>query len=329
MRFRGLDLNLLVALDALMTERNLTAAARSINLSQPAMSAAVGRLRTYFRDELFTMRGRELIPTPRAEALAAPTREALLHIQFSIMSGNTFKPSESNRRFKICVSDFATIVLLRNVVERVAREAPGIRFEFMPHADPFDQPIERAEIDFLIVPEVYMSHTHPRAVLFEESVVCVGCRSNKQLSRQLTFERYMSMGHVAVKFGRSRVPSIDDWYMKEHGLKRRVEVVVQSFGMIPHMLVGTNRIATMPSTLVKYFAKTMPLRTNSLPLPLPGFTEALQWPSVHNTDPASIWMREVLIEEAARLTPVGSKSLVGHRSNSSSSATDAASDDSK
>ncbi|WP_439373326.1 LysR family transcriptional regulator [Bradyrhizobium sp. DASA03120] len=326
MRFRGLDLNLLVALDALMTERNLTAAARSINLSQPAMSAAVGRLRSYFRDELFTMRGRELIPTPRAEALAAPTREALLHIQFSIISRNTFKPTDSTRRFKICVSDFATIVLLRSVVERVAREAPGIRFEFMPHADPFDQPLERAEIDFLIVPEVYMSDTHPKAVLFEETVVCVGCRSNKQLSRQLTFERYMSMGHVAVKFGRSRVPSIDDWYMKEHGLKRRVEVVVQSFGMIPHMLVGTNRIATMPLTLVKYFAKTMPLRINRLPLPLPGFTEAVQWPLVHNTDPASIWMREVLLQEAARLAPAraGSKCSVGHPS-----ATDTASDASK
>ncbi|KLK89647.1 hypothetical protein AA309_30240 [Microvirga vignae] len=82
MRFKGLDLNLLVALDALMTERNLTAAARSINLSQPAMSAAVGRLRAYFRDELFTMRGRELVITPRAAGLAPAVREALLVLSF-------------------------------------------------------------------------------------------------------------------------------------------------------------------------------------------------------------------------------------------------------
>lgn len=74
MRFKGLDLNLLVAFDALVTQGNLTSAARSINLSQPAMSAAVARLRTYFRDELFTMKGRKLVPTPRAEALAAPVR---------------------------------------------------------------------------------------------------------------------------------------------------------------------------------------------------------------------------------------------------------------
>ncbi|MGV7219504.1 LysR family transcriptional regulator [Bradyrhizobium sp. UFLA05-112] len=303
MRFRGLDLNLLVALDALMTERNLTAAARSINLSQPAMSAAVGRLRTYFKDELFTMKGRELIPTPRAEALAAPTREALLHIQFSITSRDTFKPSESDRRFRICLSDFATIVWFRNVVKRVARDAPGVRFELMPHADPFDHPLQRAEIDFLIVPELYMSDAHPKATLFDETLVCVGCRSNKQLSGALTFDKYMSMGHVAVKFGRSRVPAVDEWFMQEHGLKRRVEVVVQSFSLVPPMLLGTNRIATMPLTLVKYFAKMMPLRITKLPLPLPGFTEAVQWPSLHNTDPASIWMREVLLQEAARLVP--------------------------
>ncbi|WP_027555958.1 LysR family transcriptional regulator [Bradyrhizobium sp. Cp5.3] len=301
MRFRGLDLNLLVALDALMTERNLTAAARRINLSQPAMSAAVARLRSYFKDDLFTMRGRELIPTPRAETLAGPTREALAHIQVSITSRETFKPSQSDRRFRISLSDFATIVLIRNVVERVARDAPGIRFELTPHADPFDHPLQRGEIDFLIVPDLYMSDVHPKVALFDETLVCVGCRSNKQLSRPLTFERYMSMGHVAVRLGRSRVPSVDEWFMQEHGVRRRVEVVVQSFSMMPHMLVGTNRIATMPLTLVKHFAKSMPLRITRLPLPLPGFTEAVQWPSVHNTDPANIWMRQVLVEEAARL----------------------------
>lgn len=96
MRFNGLDLNLLVALDALMTERNLTAAARRINLSQPAMSPPVDCLQFYFRDELFAMRGRELIPTPRAST-RCPIREALLHIQLSIISRDAFNPALSDR----------------------------------------------------------------------------------------------------------------------------------------------------------------------------------------------------------------------------------------
>ncbi|WP_027555859.1 LysR family transcriptional regulator [Bradyrhizobium sp. Cp5.3] len=303
MRFRGLDLNLLVALDALMTERKLTAAARSINLSQPAMSAAVARLRSYFRDELFTMRGRELVPTPRAEALAAPTREALPHIQLSITSREAFDPAQSERCFKIGASDYATLVFLRNIIERVARDAPAVSLRTYGSHGLSGSALHRGEIDFLILPELYMTGGHPKARLYEKTFVCVGCRSNKQLSRQLTFERYMSMGQVAVKFCRTRIPSIEEWFLLEHGLKRRLEVIVQGFSMVPPLFLDTDRIATMPLTLAKHFAKTMPLRLNKLPLPLSGFTEAVQWTALHNTHPASIWMRQLLLEQAARMSP--------------------------
>ncbi|TCG02908.1 LysR family transcriptional regulator [Paraburkholderia steynii] len=301
MRFKGLDLNLLVALDALMTERNLTAAARSINLSQPAMSAAVARLRAYFCDELFTMRGREFVPTPRAEGLAAPVREALVHIQLSVISRDVFNPAKSDRRFRIILSDFMAVVFFRKIVERIAREAPAVSFELLPLADDPDEVLRRGEGDFLILPELFMSSTHPKAKLFEETLVCVGCRTNKQLSGQLTFERYMSMGHVAVRFGRTRRPSIEEWFLLEHGLKRRDEVIVQSFSMIPPMLLNTDRIGTMPLRLAKHFEKTMPLRIVELPLPLPAFTEAVQWSALHNSDPASNWMREIILQEASRM----------------------------
>ncbi|WP_028351285.1 transcriptional regulator NodD1 [Bradyrhizobium murdochi] len=301
MRFKGLDLNLLVALDALMTERNLTAAARSINLSQPAMSAAVARLRAYFRDELFTMSGRELVPTPRAKRLAGPIRETLVHIQLSIISRDTFNPAESDRRFRILLSDFMTVVFFRRILDRVAQEAPAVRFEFLPFIEEPDELLRRGEVDFLVLPELFMSSAHPKATLFEETLVCVGCRTNKQLSRQLTFDKYISMGHVAAKFGQALRPNIEEWFLLEHGLKRRIEVAVQGFTMIPPMLSGTERIATMPSRLAQHFAKTMPLRIVETPLPLPAFTEAIQWPALHNTDPASIWMRRIMLQEAARM----------------------------
>lgn len=301
MRFNGLDLNLLVALNALMTERNLSAAARNINLSQPAMSAAVARLRAYFRDDLFVMRGRELVPTPFAESLAGPTREALLHIQLSITTRDAFDPTKSDRRFRIIVSDFMTIVFFRKIVERVAREAPGVSFELLPFDDQPDEPVRRGEIDFLIFPEIFMSQAHPKAKLFDEPLVCVGCRSNRQLSSKLTFEKYMTMGHVMAQFGRTRKPSVEEWLLLEHGIKRRIEVAVQSFSMIPQLLVGTERIATMHRRLAQYFAKIMPLRIVKLPVPLPAFTEAIQWPALHNTDPASIWLRGIVLAEAKRM----------------------------
>ncbi len=300
-RFKGLDLNLLVALDALMTERNLTAAARSINLSQPAMSAAVGRLREYFRDDLFTMNGRELCLTPRAEGLAPVVRDVLLKIRCSIISWEPFNPAQSDRRFRILLSDFMTLVFLDRVIARVAREAPAVSFELLPLDNDPNELLRRGEVDFLLLPDLFMSNSHPTATLFDEKLVCVSCPTNDAAPRELTFEQYMSMGHVAVMFGRSLRPSIEEWYLLEHGIKRRVEVVVQGFSLMPQVLRGTNRIATMPSRLVEYFEKTIPLRVINLPLPLPAFTETVQWPALHNGDPASIWMRQILIEEASRM----------------------------
>jgi LysR family transcriptional regulator, nod-box dependent transcriptional activator len=313
MRFNGLDLNLLVALDALMTKRNLTAAAHAINLSQPAMSAAVARLREYFRDDLFVMRGRELVPTPLAESLAGPTREALLQIQLSITARDPFDPTKSDRRFRIILSDFMTIVFFGKIVERVAREAPGVTFELLPFDDQPDEPVRRGEIDFLIFPEIFMSSVHPKAKLFDEPLVCVGCQSNKKLSSKLTFESYMSMGHVMAQFGRTRKPSVEEWLLLEHGVKRRIEVAVQSFSMIPHVLLGTERIATMHRRLAYHFVKTMPLRIVDLPMPLPAFAEAIQWPAMHNSDSGSIWLRGLVIDEAKRMQEPGAISSATSR----------------
>ena len=104
------------------------------------------------------------------------------------------------------------------------------------------------------------------------------------------------------QFGKTRKPSIEEWLLLQYGVKRRIEVAVHSFSMIPPMLLGTERIATMHARLARHFAKSMPLRIIELPVPIPPFTEAIQWPAVHNTDPASIWLREFVIDEAHRMT---------------------------
>ncbi|TCU02068.1 LysR family transcriptional regulator [Rhizobium sullae] len=301
MRFKGLDLNLLVALDAVMTNRSVTAAARSINLSQPAMSAAIARLRTYFGDELFIMRGREFITTPRAAGLASAVREALLHIQFSIVSSDPFNPSKSERRFRIILSDFMTLVFFEKIVARVAREAPGVSFELLPLHDDPGELLHCGHVDFLILPELFMSSANPKVKLFNETLVCVGCLTNKQLARQLCFEKYMSMGHVSVAFGRTHGPSIEERLLRGHSLKRRIELIVPGFTLIPPLLLGTNRIASMPLRLAKRFAKTLPLRIIKFPLPLPPFIEAVQWPALYDTDPGNKWMREILCQEASRI----------------------------
>jgi LysR family nod box-dependent transcriptional activator len=102
------------------------------------------------------------------------------------------------------------------------------------------------------------------------------------------------------QFGRTRKPSIEEWLLLEYGVKRRIEAAVHCFSMIPAVLLGTERIATMHARLARHFAKTMPLRIVEVPVPIPPFTEVIQWPAVHNTDPASIWLRRIVIRAAKR-----------------------------
>ena len=120
MRFEGLDLNLLIALDAILEERSVMAASRRLHLSQPAMSAAVGRLRQYFNDEIFTISQRKLVPTPLAQSLEKPTRDILLRIRANLISPPKFDPASSERRFRLVVSDYASIVLMHAVMARLS-----------------------------------------------------------------------------------------------------------------------------------------------------------------------------------------------------------------
>jgi LysR family nod box-dependent transcriptional activator len=258
-------------------------------------------LRAYFNDELFVMQQRRLVPTPRAEALAPAVREALLQIQLSVIAWDPLVPAESDRCFRIVLSDFMTLVFFEKVIKRVAREAPGVSFELLHMIDYPDERLHGGDVDFLILPKQFMSAPHPSAKLFGEKLVCVGCPNNQQLHGKLSLERFMSLGHVATMFGRTLKPSVEQWLLLEHGFKRRIEIVVQGFNAIPILLQGTNRISTLPLRLVRHFEPTIPLQIVDHPLPPLSFTEAIQWPLLHNSDPGNIWMRNIILEEASRI----------------------------
>ena len=298
MRFQGLDLNLLVALDALLTQRNQTIAARTVNLSQPAMSAALARLRDYFHDEILVLHGRRLVPTTLGEALVGPTREALQYIKMTLAAREAFDPATTTKQFRIVLSDFMAIVFFARVIDRVSKIAPRATFELLPFSDQPDDLLKRGEIDFLIFPDLYLSDAYPRSPMFGEQLVCVACRSNKKIGTSITLDQYKSMGHVAAQFGARREPAIEERLLFQHGVRRNIEVTVQSFSMIPHLVVGTQRIATMHSRLARHYARMLPLRILSLPLELGHFTEALQWPPLHQKDPASVWLRDLILSHA-------------------------------
>jgi LysR family transcriptional regulator, nod-box dependent transcriptional activator len=295
MHFKHLDLNLLVALDVLLDEQNITRAAARLHMSQSATSGVLGRLRTYFEDELLVLVGRKMMPTPLAKELEIPVREVLLKIQTSITVKPVHDISDSKRHFRIMASDSLISVLFAEVIREVNQQAPHITFELINPSDTATEMLMRGEVDLMIAPEHFIVKEHPSQLFFDEQHVCVVCADNQEIGERLTLEQYLAMGHVGVAFGRNRTLAIEEWFMSQYGCKRRLEVLTHDFNTLPHLVIGTKRIATMHKRLAQLYARSLPLRILPPPVELPTIQEYMSWHRSLDHDPVLRWLREKLL----------------------------------
>ena len=299
MRFGRLDLNLLVALDALLTERSVSLAADRLCLSQSATSSALGRLREYFGDDLLVLKGRSMILTARAEELIDPVRTVLEQIRTTVAVAPPFDPATADRVIRVMASDYSTEVLLASVLATLAKEAPSIRFEIHPMHDSPIEAIERGYIDLLLTIDYAISADHPSQLLFEDDYVVVGDRANPAMALPMTRELYFELGHVTARFGKARVPAFEDWFVRRQKNQRRIEVVAPTFLSLPSLIVGTERIATMHRRMAEIYARSMPLVMREIPFAIPPIRETIQWNIANSNDRALRWFVERLQSAAS------------------------------
>lgn len=292
MRFGRLDLNLLVALDVLLTERSVSLAADRLCLSQSATSSALGRLREYFGDELLVVKGRTMILTARAEELIEPVRAVLEQIRTTVAVAPPFDPATAERTIRIMASDYSTEVLLTGVLSDLEKEAPNLRFEVQPMHDNPIEAIDRGYVDLLLTIDYAISADHPSQMLFEDDYVVVGDPANPAMSGAMTRDLYFSLGHVTARFGKARVPAFEDWFVRRQKQQRRVEVVAPSFLSLPGLIVGTNRVATVHRRMAEIVVRTMPLVMRETPFDIPPIREVVQWNLANNNDRALRWLVE-------------------------------------
>jgi LysR family transcriptional regulator, nod-box dependent transcriptional activator len=290
MRYEKLDLNLLVALDALLQERNVSLASERLRLSQSATSNALGRLRYYFEDDLLVLKGRHMVLTPRGEELVEPVGAVLAQIKNTIAKVNPFVPAESDRTIVIQASDYTVEVLLHHAMVIFAAEAPNMRFEFWPMGDNLIEELQRGQADLLITLDTVISTEHPWVSLFSDGFVVVGWSENPFLTEEMTQEKYEKLGHVMVRFGKTRAPSFEEWALKSQSVTRRVEVVAPSFTSVPGFLIGSHRIATMHRRLAERLSRTLPLKIMEIPFEIPPISQAVQWAISNDKDPAIRWV---------------------------------------
>ena len=299
MRFGRLDLNLLVALDALLTERSVSLAADRLCLSQSATSSALGRLRDYFGDELLVVKGRHMILTARAEELIEPVRAVLEQIRTTVAVAPPFDPATADRQLRIMASDYSTQVLLSGALAQLEQDAPLMRFEIQPMQDNPIEAIERGYIDLLLTIDYAISADHPSQIVFEDDYVVVGWSENPAMQQPMTRELYFSLGHVTARFGKARVPAFEDWFVRRQKQQRRVEVVAPTFLSLPGLVANTHRIATLHRRMAEMVVRNMPLVMREMPFDIPPIREALQWNIANNNDRALRWVVERFAAAAA------------------------------
>jgi LysR family nod box-dependent transcriptional activator len=296
MRFERLDLNLLVALDALLELRSVTAAAERVGVTQTGMTAALNRLREYFQDDLFVVSGRQMCPTALAEQLYQPVRDALTLIGSTVTSQASFDPNSSTRSFTILLSDYTYTVLMAKVVNLAAVEAPDVTFTFGPAGPASVKRLARADADLLLTTNLNRAKGMPSIELLSDRYVVVCWSENPLYGDSITVEEFIAGRHVAVTFdaeSQLKYPLID--------IERNVVISVPDFYLVAPTLVGSRFLATLYYRQALLLAKIFPLRIMPLPVDLPKTTVLAQWHSVRNNDRALLWLLEHIKRVAATL----------------------------
>ncbi len=285
------DLNLLVALDALLMERNVTRAAARIGLTQSAMSHKLRRLRELFGDDLLVGGRHGMVPTERANELVGPVRRGLLELHAAVRSSASFEPAAAKRDFTIISSDYADFVILGRVLETLAEQAPGIGVRICPPTDDSALMLEDGRADLVMGEALEGSGLKQRSV-FEETFIVILRKGHPILKDgPLTLEKYLQLRHVLVS--RDEGPGLVDVALAEQGLTRRVVLRTPYFVGVPFMIARSELVATMPRGLAEEAATFAALELLPPPLALPSFRIMMTWHERAHRDPAHRWVREL------------------------------------
>jgi DNA-binding transcriptional LysR family regulator len=292
----AIDLNLLVALDALLHEDSVTLAGRRLGLSQPATSHALGRLRELLDDELLVREGRIMRKTELGRELAPQVRRLLSEIEGVLHGRRRFDPKTSRRSFRIAASDYCTAVLLPELIAYVRRVAPGVQIDVHERGQlPADE-LARGELDVVLTTTRQIDAPLRGEELFREQFVCV-VRKKHPARGRLTLRRYVELDHLLVAnpgYG----PGVVDYELEARGLQRRVALRVPHFLVAPAIVARTDLVLTVPRRVLD-MVDTSHLRIAKPPLPLGEFGVRQVWHRRAERDPGATWLR-VQIAACAR-----------------------------
>jgi DNA-binding transcriptional LysR family regulator len=307
MHISAVDLNLVVVLRALLDERSVSRAARRLGLSQSATSHALGRLREVVKDPLFVRTRTGLVPTARAEAMAASVRASLDALDETLFAHAPFDPSTVKRTFHIRPSDYVEFLVIPRLIERLMEVAPGIDLFARATAKEPALALEQGELDLLIQPPRTGERTEGFHMqkLWDEQFVGIARQGHPLTRGCVTLKRFARAKHVLVApRGQPGGGRIDD-ALQEHGLERHIVFRTPSFLAAPQVVAATDLVMVLPARLATALARQLRLATFQAPVEIPGFEMAMFWHDRHDSDPVHAFFRNEVAHVAALLETEG------------------------
>ena len=299
MDIRNVDLNLLVALDALLAERSVSRAAVRLHLSQPATSALLARLRQLFGDPLLLRSARGMLPTPRALELLGPVKQVLDEIDAIIQPRTAFDPDSAEHTFTLSASDYVEYALLPALVDFLERQAPGVRLAVRPlDLQTVAKQMESGEVDLCITGLQNAPAGLHQQPLYAERMVSVVRRKHPGVGARLTLEKFCSLEHILVSVRGSGFSARIDEALAKLGRKRRARLAVPHFLLVPEIVARSDMISALPERLARGYANK--LRIFEPPLDIEGFTVGQIWHERNQREPAQVWLREVVLKLAQK-----------------------------
>ena len=297
---RAINLNLLPALEALLVEGSVGAAARRMHVSQSAMSHSLAKLRELFDDPLFVASGRRLVPTERAIALSTTLPVALEHLRDAMTRPEPFDPRASLRTFRLATVDYFELTTLPDVLEYLRRHAPGVGLEIERFSPSSLAHLVAGELDLALIGGTVP--TPPtglrRGSLYREPFAVIARPGHPRIGRRLDLATYLELGHVLVSV-EGRRDGVVDRALAKLGKTRRVALRVPHFISAPMAVLHSDHICTLPSSVARRAHELLGLRVLSPPLAVPAAEVVALWPERHENDPARRWFRELFLSGRA------------------------------
>ena len=298
MKLHQLDLNLLLAFDSLMTEGSVTRAAESLFISQPAMSHALGRLRTFFGDSLLVRTPQGMLPTPRAQRLHLGVQQALRLLEQHLSEEEEFEPLHSRRRFVLCTTDYVECVLIPPLIQRLKDLAPGVTIEIRILRDSLPEAeLASGEIDLVLGFDEYMQVpgylgketwlTEPLAGLVRASMALP--------EERITLQQLIEMPHVFHSPLGTSEASLDR-FLQTQGFSRTISVNSQSYMSAAAIVSQSDHLLVLPSMVAELLARHWPLKSLPLPEAVPDYHLNCVWHPVHAQQPALVWLKDLMKE---------------------------------